>query len=201
MTAGKLVDPQQAAQITAYLDMEAPPTAPTAHMVFGTNQPIPARLVAGRYHQGLAPLIILTGGVNRHNGIIEAREHRRILLEHGVPEAVIRVEDTSLSTLGNVEQVLPFLQEALAEGLALTAVVKWYHRRALQALRSLFPEAPRAYGVTWEPIYGGARVTRSDWWVESEVGAQRVLRERRAVAERLADGTLTEVELVDGAWH
>jgi len=47
-----------AARITAYLDVEAQPTRPTGHIIFGTNQATPADLVACRYHQGLAPFII-----------------------------------------------------------------------------------------------------------------------------------------------
>src|SRR6267378_7739671 len=103
MTVEEAISSEDAARITAYLDVQAPPTEPTAHIVFGTNQPTPAEVVADLYHRGLAPLIILTGGVNRHNGIVEAWEHRRILLEHSVPEDVIRSEDRSATTRENVE--------------------------------------------------------------------------------------------------
>lgn len=158
------ISADEAARITAYLDAQAVPTVPTAHMIFGTNQPIPAEVVARRYHQGIAPLIILTGGVNRHTRVVEAIEHRRILLEHGVPEAVIRYEDSSTTTVGNVQMALPFLREALSSGLVVTAVCKWYHRRAVQLLRVLLPEASCFHAVTWEPIYDGVTVSRSDWW-------------------------------------
>ena len=201
MSPEEAINPEDAARITAYLDVHAPPTIPAAHIVFGTNQPTPAEVVAGLYHQELAPLIILTGGVNRHNGIVEAREHRRILLEHGVPEDVIRHEETSATTRENVELALPFLHEALESGLVVTAVCKWYQRRAIQALRTLLPEAPFVHAVTWDPLYGGVEVTRSDWWFRSAVGAQRVLREWRVIPERLANGSLKEVELIDGAWR
>jgi uncharacterized SAM-binding protein YcdF (DUF218 family) len=201
MTVEEAISTEDAARITAYLDVQAPPTKPTAHIVFGTNQPTPAEVVAGLYHEGLAPLIILTGGVNRHNGIIEAQVHRRILVEHGVPEGVIRYEDTSATTRENVEQALPFLHEALDSGLGVTAVCKWYQRRAIQALRMLLPEAPPVHAVTWDPVFGRAQVTRSDWWFRSAVGAQRVLREWRVIPERLANGSLKEVELIDGAWR
>jgi hypothetical protein len=201
MTANEAVSSEEAVRITAYLDVQAPPTGPTAHIVFGTNQPVPADLVADLHHRGLAPLIILTGGVNRHNGVVEAREHRRVLLEHGVPEDVIRLEDTSATTRENVERALPFLRQALESGLALTAVCKWYQRRAIQALRALLPEAAFVHAVTWNPVYGGVEVTRSDWWFRSDIGTQRVLREWRVIPERLANGSLREVELVDGAWR
>ncbi|MER5324359.1 ElyC/SanA/YdcF family protein [Streptosporangium roseum] len=54
--------------------------------------------MAKRYHQGLAPLIIGTGGVNRHNGIIEGRMFQRLLIERHVPDEAIRCEDQSANT-------------------------------------------------------------------------------------------------------
>ncbi len=78
------LSPAQIVKITAYADIEAPPPdIPTAHLIFGTNQAQPAAIVAERYRRGLAPLVIATGGVNRHNGIIEGREFRKILTGSG----------------------------------------------------------------------------------------------------------------------
>lgn len=201
MTMDQIISTADATRITAYLDVEALPAIPTAHIIFGTNQVTPAELVARRYHQGLTPSIILTGGVNRHTGVLEAIEHRRVLLEHDVPEAALRYEDSSTTTRGNVEHALPFLHEALHSGLVLTAVCKWYHRRAIQLLRALLPEEPFFHAVTWEPVYDGVTVTRADWWLKSPVAAQHVLKEWQVIPERLAAGSLAEVELVEGAWR
>jgi hypothetical protein len=55
--------------------------------------------------------------------------------------------------------------------------------------------------VSWEPVYDGVPVTRSDWWIRSAVAAERVLREWRVIPERLATGSLKEVERIDGAWR
>jgi len=62
MTDGELTAAQIAA-LTASVDIDAPPpdTGPSALVLFGTNQAAPARIAAGRYHRGLAPLIIATG--------------------------------------------------------------------------------------------------------------------------------------------
>jgi uncharacterized SAM-binding protein YcdF (DUF218 family) len=201
MTMDETISAADATRITAYLDVEARPAMPTVHIIFGTNQAAPAEIVARRYHQGLAPFITLTGGVDRHTGVLEAVEHRRILLGHGVPEAVMRHEDSSTTTRSNVDRALPFLHEALRSCLVLTAVCKWYHRRAIQLLRALVPEAPFFHAITWEPVYDGVTVTRSDWWFKSPVAVQRVLKEWRVIPERLAAGSLQEVELVDGAWR
>ena len=196
------LSPEQAAEITAYVDVQAPPPPgrPTAHLVFGTNQPAPALLAADRYHQGLAPLIILTGGVNRHTGVVEARAFCRLLRERGVPEPAIRCEDQSRNTWQNVELALPYLREAAAAGLPLTAVCKWYHRRVVHVLRTLLPDTDGVYAVTWEPVYGGVPVTRDNWPGHPD-GRRRVLREWQEVTRRVADGTLAPATRHQGAWR
>jgi uncharacterized SAM-binding protein YcdF (DUF218 family) len=200
-SVGELPSPAEAERITAYLDVHAPPAGPAAHVIFGTRLPTPAELVAHRYRQGLAPLIILTGGVNRHTGVVEAHVHRRILLERGVPETAIRYEDSSTTTGENVERALPFLHEALRSELDLAAVCKWYHRRAIQRLRLLVPEAQCFHAVTWEPAtVDGIKITRSEWF-KSAGTARPVLKEWQVIPERLADRTLREVELVNGTWR
>jgi DUF218 domain len=192
----------QISKITDFVDIEAPPPRekPTAHFIFGTNQTKPAEIAAARYHQGLAPLIIATGGINRHNGIVEGSEFRKLLVERGVPDAAIRCEDKSANTWQNVECALLFLREALESGLTITAVGKWYHRRTLHALATLLPDIGLFYAISWEPVYGGRQVTRTDWPVIPD-GKRRVIREWEEVSRRVADGSFREANLVDGAWR
>ena len=73
--------PERVTALTAAVDIEASPPdgEPVALVLFGTNQAAPAQIAAARYHAGTAPLVIATGGVNRHNGIIEGREFARQL--------------------------------------------------------------------------------------------------------------------------
>ncbi len=196
------ISTEQIAAITAYIDTEAPPLdeQPTAHIIFGTNQVNPAEIVAERYHLGLAPLVIATGGVNRHNGIVEGREFHRLLVERGVPDAVIRFEDRSVNTWQNVEFSLPFLREAVESGLSVTAVCKWYHRRAVHALKSLVPDIGAFHVITWDPVYGGKPVTRADWPLIPD-GRRRVVREWEEVSRRVSDGSFTDANLIDGAWR
>lgn len=192
----------EAAAVTAYVDIDAPPPdgEPVALVLFGTNQPAPARVAAERYHRGTAPLIIATGGVNRHNGIIEGREFARQLKGWGVPAAVIRIEDQSADTWQNVELSLPYLREALASGLRLAVVSKWYHRRAVMALRTRLPEAGPLYAIGWDPVYAGTLVTRRSW-PEVPDGRRRVLREWQEVSRRVSDGTYLPAQKRDGTWR
>jgi uncharacterized SAM-binding protein YcdF (DUF218 family) len=196
------LSPEQVTAITAYVDIEASPglDEPTACVIFGTNQAQPAAIVAERYHRGLAPLVITTGGVNRHNGIVEGRVFRDLLTGAGVPGSAIRVEDQSANTWQNVELSLPFLREALAMGLRLTVVSKWYHRRAVHALRTLLPDADHFYAMSWEPVYEGTLVTRGSWPKIPE-GRRRVIREWQEVPRKVRDGSYRGALKVDGAWR
>jgi hypothetical protein len=191
----------QVAEITAFVDIEAPPPAvqPAAHLIFGTNQAEPAVIAADRYHRGLAPLIIATGGVNRHNRINEAREFHRILTGSGVPDSAIRIEDRSANTWQNVEFALPFLREALDAGLAITAIAKWYHRRTVHMLKTQVSGIGRFHVITWEPVYDGKLVTRASWPVIPD-GSRRVVREWEEVSRRVADGSLVPASITSGAW-
>ncbi|ONI72746.1 hypothetical protein ALI144C_42830 [Actinosynnema sp. ALI-1.44] len=180
--------------------MTAPPTAPTAHFIFGTNQVIPANIVADRYREGLAPLVITTGGANRHNGVVEGQELRRLLTEQGVSDADILCEDQSASTQQNVELALPHLRAAVDSGFAVTAVCKWYHLRAIHYLRQLLPEVDGIHAVTFEPVYSNVPITRENWSHHPD-GRRRVLREWQEVSRRIADGSFDRLELAGGMWR
>lgn len=195
--------PGQVRELTASADISAPPPdgLPVALVLFGTNkQDVPVRIAAERYHRGTAPLIIATGGVNRHDGSTEGREFARRLADAGVPAEAIRVEDQSKDTWQNVELSLPYLREALAAGLPLVAVSKWHHLRAVYCLRTQLPEAVPLYAIGWEPVYAGQLVTRHNWPASPD-GRRRVIRETTEVARRVAEGSYLPAVKKNGAWR
>jgi uncharacterized SAM-binding protein YcdF (DUF218 family) len=193
---------EQFAAITAAVDIDAPPPdeQPVALVLFGTNQATPVQIAAQRYHNGTAPLVIATGGINRHNGIVEGREFARELAEAGVPDSVIRIEDQSSNTWQNVELSLPYLREALSIGLRLAVVSKWYHLRAVYCLHTLLPEAVPFYAISWDPVYADTLVTRENW-PKIPDGRRRVIRESQEVPRRVADGSYRAATKADGAWR
>ncbi|WP_416984460.1 YdcF family protein [Streptomyces sp. T028] len=200
--SSKHLSADQIREIASFVDIEAlpPQGEPTAYFLFGTNQRKPVEIAAERYHEGLAPLVIATGGINRHTGIVEGQEFRRLLIGRGVPESAIRCEDRAANTWQNVEFSLPYIQEALESGLRVTAVSKWYHRRTLHCLATLAPKIGPFYAVSWEPVYAGQVVNRIDW-PHIPDGKRRVIREWEEVARRVAEGSFKEVNLVGGAWR
>jgi hypothetical protein len=193
---------EQIMLVTATVDIEAPPPPhePTAHFIFGTNQALPAAIVAPRNHQGLAPLVIVTGGVNRHNGIVEGQQFLRLLTDDGVPATAIRCEDRSATTWQNVEFALPHLREAIAAGLSLTVVSKWYHLRSVHVLRTFLPELGSFHAISWEPVYSGTAITRQNW-PDTDERRMKVIRELDEVARKVSDGTYRPTRRVDSAWR
>jgi DUF218 domain len=199
---GDELSPDRVAMLTAAVDIEAPPPdeEPVALILFGTNQAAPARIAAERYHRGVAPMVIATGGVNRHNGIIEGSEFARQLKDAGVPDGAIRVEGQSKDTWQNVELSLHHLRESLGMGLRLAVVSKWYHLRAVYSLRTLLPEAGRFYAISWEPVYADAPVTRASW-PEIADGRRRVIRESEEVPRRVAEGSYGAATKTVAGWR
>lgn len=188
---------------TEFVDIEAPPPEdqPTALVIFGTNQFDPVLdVVLDRHGRGLAPLIIATGGVNRHTGVIEGREFHQRLIARGVPDHEIRYEDRSANTLQNVEFALPYIREALTSGLALTAISKWYHRRTIHALKTQIPSLGAFHALSWEPVYAGQPITRTSWPAIPD-GKRRVVREREEITRRVRDGSFADAHRVNGAWQ
>jgi hypothetical protein len=193
---------EQIAAITAAVDIDAPPpdAQPVALLLFGTNQAAPAQIAAARHKSGTAPLVIATGGINRHNGIIEGREFARQLTEAGVPDSAIRIEDQSSNTWQNVELSLPYLREALSMGLRLAVVSKWYHLRTVHCLCTLLPESVPFYAISWEPVYADTLITRENW-PKIPDGRRRVIRESHEVPRRVADGSYRVAMNANGAWR
>lgn len=194
--------PERVTEITGAVDIDAPPPSgeATALLVFGTNQAAPAVIAAARYHRGAAPVVIVTGGVNRHDGVVEGREFARLLTAAEVPPEAILIEDQSADTWQNVELSLPYLAGALELGLRLTVVSKWYHLRAVHVLRTLLPDAAPFYALSYEPLYAGVPVTRKNWPGIPD-GRRRVVREFEEVPRRVADGSYLAARKAGGAWR
>ena len=195
--------PGQVAELTASADISAPPPdgEPVALVLFGTNQQdAPVRIAADRYAAGAAPLIIATGGINRHDGSTEGQEFARKLAAAGVPVAAIRVEDKSKDTWQNVELSLPFLREAVGIGLPLVVVSKWHHLRAIYCLLTQLPDVAPVYAIGWEPVYDSQTVTRETWPTIPD-GRRRVVRETAEVVRRINEGSYRPAEKRGGAWY
>ena len=185
----------------AAVDIDAPPpdAEPVALILFGTNQAAPAQIAAERYRRGTAPLIIATGGINRHNGITEGPEFARQLTRQASRTAP-SASRTSPAHLAERRAVPAPPARGPRHGAALAVVSKWYHLRTSTAWPPCSPRPSRCYAISWEPVYADTLVTRASW-PKIPDGCRRVLRESQEVPRRVAEGTYRALRKADGTWQ
>ncbi len=189
---------EEANRIAIFLDLHAPPVHADLAIVFGTRLTEPVRQAAELFKNGMVDHVALTGGVNPRTGIIEAVAHKRLLLEHGVPEDRIIIEQESTNTSENVIFALREIGNKidLASIKGIVAVTKWYHsRRAVMTLKRHLGQGTRYYVASYEP----ERSKRLDWYLHAE-SARPVLKEWESIPEYLRRGYIAEVRKENGSY-
>ncbi|MDO5688648.1 MAG: YdcF family protein [Tissierellia bacterium] len=164
-------------------------------------------LAAQLYHQGLAPLIIPSGGHGKIKGRFEwekikKEEYRKpfdceydymefILLERGVPQSAILREDRATYTYQNAQYSKALLDERGIQPKKAILCVKDYHaRRSFMYYDLVFPEV--------ELLIAPARieVAAKDRWHLTELGVRTILGEYRKIGEQFY-GTYLEAWGID----
>lgn len=182
-------------EVTKYIFLEDSDVRGDIAFVFGTwnSWKISILKAAELYKKGLVPKILVSGGVNRHTGIVEGDLMGKEMENLGIPPADILIENKATNTLENVTFSLPIIDRAL--GLdsikVITAVVKNFHaRRALMTLRKQMPEGTILKSAVYiSPI----RNFTKDNWHESELGRRTVMEEVRKIQEYLKNGSIAEL--------
>lgn len=208
MPTAEEIDRMTAGELTRYLDVGCPCPHADMAFVFGTRLPDPIPLVSALFHQQRIVWITLTGGVNRQTGIIEADVHYHVLVQQGVSPARIIVENRSTTTLENVTLAIPLIRERLdTERISSVVVVcKWHHaRRAVMTLKRFWPRPIAFYAQTYETAVipqtdESVPVARATWW-QHPASRAMVRAEAHKIPRYLAQGNLTDITFVDGAWH
>jgi len=185
--------PEAIDRITTYLDATTPlPERAVLIFVFGSRQTTPAQLAAELYAQQIAPLIVLTGGINRLLGFNEAEAHHAILIEAGIPAERIVLENRSTNTYENVTFALPLIAQKLPLDSihSVLAVCKWAHsRRALMTLKRQLAHGVRYYAHTYAP----ENITRENWPLNSRADGANVLKNWDNIPRYLEAGHLEEI--------
>jgi len=145
------------------LTLDSGPVKADVLVVLGGGSTERAKRAAELFKEQAAPAVFLSG-----TG--DGESSKRLLLEKGVPEAAITLENRSHSTLENAEFSVPLLRALGAKRVII--VTTWYHsRRAVACFRHYAPDI-QFYS---RPSYFG--YARADWkrqgikgYVKSEYG-------------------------------
>ena len=134
-----------------YLGMHQTPEPADVIVGFGNFNTNIARRAAELYHQGLAPVVLFTGGLGRNTeGLLpepEAVRFARVAMECGVPEKAILLEPKSTNTAENILFTRRLLEErGIPHERILGVHQPFMERRITAAMGVYWPE--QAFRVT-----------------------------------------------------
>ena len=134
-----------------YLGMHQTPEPADVIVGFGNFNTNIARRAAELYHQGLAPVVLFTGGLGRNTeGLLsepEAVRFARVAMECGVPEKAILLEPESTKTAENILFTRRLLEErGIPHERILGVHQPFMERRITAAMGVYWPE--QAFRVT-----------------------------------------------------
>ena len=172
-----------------------------AILVQGSHDLRVAERGAELFLQGLAPLLIFSGGLGNLTREIwdepEARKFARIARKLGVPEAAILIEDQSTNTGDNVRFTKRLLEERGLDPMSFILVQKPYmERRTYATFRRLWPDK--------EAVVTSPRISY-DAYPTEEIPLERVIHVMVGDLQRIrlypARGFQIEQEIPDRVWE
>jgi uncharacterized SAM-binding protein YcdF (DUF218 family) len=147
---------QQAAQILwSYARMGHALEPADIIFVMGSHDLRVAEHAADLFHRGLAPRVVLSGGLGRLTATVwsqpEAEMFAEVLRARGVPESALLLESRSTNTGENIRFTRQLLAEREINVRSIIALQKPYmERRAFATIRKQWPEV--ALRMTSPPI-------------------------------------------------
>lgn len=155
---------------------------------------VPAAVKA--FFSGRSEKIMLCGGKMRNfpkQSMTEADNMYQKALELGVPETSIIIEKSSQNTIENILCSLLELQRSmlLNKVKSVLLVTTTYHmRRSLQIAKYLFPPHISVY-----PCPADDTATKSDNWMNTPEGIDRVKNEALKIVEYVNNGVIPDFEI------
>ena len=182
-------------EITKYIFLEDTDLRGDIAFVFGTwkSWKISVEKAAELYARKLVPKITVSGGMNKHSGVIEGDLMATELVNLGVLRHDILVENRSTNTLQNVLFSKKIIDEALGLNKikVIVAVVKNFHaRRVLMTLKKHMPAHISLKAATH--VSSAYNFTKDNWY-RSDMGREKVREELEKIKKYLAKGDLVEL--------
>lgn len=140
-----------------YMGLGQTPNKADCIIGFGCYNEDVARRAAQLYRQGLAPLVLFTGGLGRNTSSMwtesEASRFARIAMEEGVPEKAIFIEDKSTNSGENLIFSRKLLMELGLTNPRIIGVHKPYMERRLYAAFPVYWPEAEVTVTSWQQSY------------------------------------------------
>jgi len=135
-------------------------------LIPGASQPQLMERTAQLYHQGMAPLILPSGGPTSKVETTEWEFLRDVAISMGIPENAILREDKAANTFENARFSWEVLQQNGINPRKVILVCKSYHAR--RALLTYQVEFPRDTVFYVSPITDRTGTTKDNWYLDEQ---------------------------------
>lgn len=165
---GKELDTQAAVHLLwDYLCLHQTPGQADCIIGFGCYNEDVARRAAQLYREGLAPLVLFSGGLGRNTRSMwsqsEASRFARIAMREGVPEEAIVLEDSSANSGENLLFSRQLLRERGMSHPRVIGVHKPYMERRLWAAFPVYWPEAQVTVTSWQQSYQEYLAGLSRW--------------------------------------
>ncbi len=185
------MDQNEIKKITEYIFLQSNPKKADLALVFGTRYVEAIDKTYELYRDKFINKILISGGFNEVTGKNEAEEIKGKLVNLGVKEQDIILENKANNSLENVLFSKKIIDEKIGFNniKRIIAVVKHYHsRRAVMTLKKHFPKNIEIFPATYE-VYG---FTKNNWFRKKK-GKEKVLSEWNKILKYLEKGDVEEL--------
>jgi len=177
-------------KITDYMFMKSKSEKADLIFVFGTRHKEVVYKALEIYSNGLAKKIIISGGVNKINGVNEAKTLSENLIGLGVKAEDIIIEDRSTNSLENVIFSKKIIEKEIGfkNIKKIIVVTKNYHiKRVLMTFKKHFSQ-----DIEFLPISYDIGFTRENWF-KNNLGKSKVLSEYEKIHKYLKKGDIAQL--------
>lgn len=182
-------------QISKYIFLDTTPQKSDIGLVMGTTKTYTeaAKRTWNLYKKGVIQRIIISGGINRNNKNNESTLLKNELLNLGIPEDVITLEQKSTNTLENVIYSRNLIQKKIGFSNinSILVIARNYHsRRVLMTFKKHFPKTVKIYISTYTSKK--YPFLKSNWY-KTKLGTQKVNEELKKIKKYLKKGDIEEL--------
>ena len=179
-------------KITKYIFVKTNLERANLCLVFGTKDLRICRTIMELWDKNFFEYLVVSGGINRYTGEIEAIKIKEKLIDDGIPEQDVITEEEATNTGENVVFSKRIIEEkiGLKNIRSIIAVGKIHAgRRYLMTLERHFPKDVKKMLAVYNEFE-----TPICRWFENKEFADRVLKEWQVIPEYLGKGWIAEIE-------
>jgi uncharacterized SAM-binding protein YcdF (DUF218 family) len=158
-------------------------------LIFVLGNRWPGSMLVGieLYKKGLAPWMLISGGINRIAGFNEFERFKSIALEHSIPDEAILGEGTAQNTPQNFIKTKRIVEEKIGWKNVKDVILVGFAYHSWRAIRTAWAQWPEDINYSFVPVIDDRNIQADNWW-KTEEGINIVLHEAEKIPKYMLQG-------------